>query len=49
MLETDQPQAVFWTFFGFEEDEVAVKDKMIVITTKHWRREINAKELIPPI
>ena len=22
MLETDQPQAVFWTFFGLEEDQV---------------------------
>jgi hypothetical protein len=49
MLETDQPQAVFWTFFGFEGDVVEAKENTLHITTKHWRREINVKELILPI
>jgi hypothetical protein len=49
MLETDQPKAVFWTFFGFEEDVVEAKGNTLHITTKHWRREINAKELTLPI
>lgn len=49
MLETDQPQAVFWTFFGFAEDIVEAKGNTLHITTKHWRREINAKELTLPI
>jgi hypothetical protein len=49
MLETDQSQAVFWTFFGFENDAVEVKDTMLIITTKDWCREIDAKELILPI
>jgi len=49
MLETDQPQAVFWTFFGFEEDVIEAKENTLHITAKHWRREINANELTPPI
>ena len=49
MLETDQPQAVFWTFFGFEEDVVEAKGNTLHITTKDWHREINAKELTLPI
>ena len=49
MLETDQPQTVFWTFFGFEEDVIEAKENTLYITTKRWRREINATELNPPI
>ena len=49
MLETDQPQAVFWTFFGFEEDVVEAKGNTLQISTKDWRREINVKELTLPI
>jgi hypothetical protein len=49
MLETDQSQAVFWTFFGFEDDVVEAKENTLHITTKDWRREINARELILPI
>ena len=49
MLETDQAQAVFWTFFGFEDDVVEAKGNTLHITTKDWRREINAKELTLPI
>ena len=49
MLETDQAQAVFWTFFGFEEDVVEAKGNTLHITTEHWRREINAKDLTQPI
>ncbi len=49
MLETDQPQTVFWTFFGFAEDVVEAKGNTLHITTEHWRREINAKDLTLPI
>jgi asparagine synthase (glutamine-hydrolysing) len=49
MLETDQSQAVFWTFFGFEDDVIEAKGNTLHITAEHWRREINAKELILPI
>ncbi len=31
MLETDQPQVVFWTFFGFEEDAVELDSGMLKI------------------
>lgn len=49
MLETDQLQAVFWTFFGLEDDVIEVKGNTLHITTKHWRREINAEDLTVPI
>jgi len=31
MLETDRPQAVFWTFFGSEEDAVELDSGMLKI------------------
>jgi hypothetical protein len=49
MLETDQPQAIFWTFFGFENDAVEVKDTMLIITTKDWRKDIDLTTLNLPI
>jgi asparagine synthase (glutamine-hydrolysing) len=49
MLETDQSQAIFWTFFGFEDDVIEAKGNTLHITAEHWRREINVKELILPI
>jgi len=48
MLETDQSQVVFWTFFGFEDDVIEAKGNTLRITAEHWRREINAKELTLP-
>lgn len=46
MLETNRSQVVFWTFFGFEDDVIEAKGHTLYITAEHWRREINAKELI---
>ncbi len=39
MLETDQPQAVFWTFFGFEDDVVVLNGDVLQINSL----EINLK------
>ena len=44
MLETDQTQAVFWTFFGLENDSVEVKDDVLLVTAERWRRQINVAE-----
>ncbi len=34
MLETNQPQVTFWTFFGVEGDSIEVKDQVAKITTQ---------------
>jgi len=46
-LETDQPQACFWTFFGFENDFAELKENGLNITTQGWRIVVNlsAKDL----
>jgi hypothetical protein len=31
LLETDQPQATFWTFFGFEGDQAELHEKTLKI------------------
>ena len=31
MLETDQPQAIFWTFFGFDGDRVELSEKTLKV------------------
>lgn len=49
MLEADRPQVVFWTLFGFEGDLIEVEGNMITISAEHWRRAINATELIQSI
>lgn len=40
-LETDQPQACFWTFFGLENDLVELKEHNLNITTSGWRAAVN--------
>ncbi|MDP2777853.1 MAG: alginate lyase family protein, partial [Anaerolineales bacterium] len=42
MLETDQPQAVFWTFFGFEDDVVVLNRDVLQINSL----EINLKTIV---
>lgn len=37
MLETDQPQVTFWTFFGFENDVVEVEGKSLRINSETIR------------
>ncbi|MDP1714316.1 MAG: alginate lyase family protein [Anaerolineales bacterium] len=41
MLETDQPQVVFWTFFGFEDDVVVLNRDVLQINSL----EINLKTI----
>ena len=44
-LETDQPQACFWTFFGFENDLVELKERKLNITAQGWRATVNLSAL----
>ena len=37
MLEADQPQVTFWSFFGFEEDEIELVENNLRMNS----REIN--------
>jgi hypothetical protein len=45
MLETDQPQAIFWTFFGFEQDKLELEGNVLNISAEHWRRDIDLTAL----
>ena len=45
-LETDRSQACFWTFFGFENDAVEIKDNILKIITQNWSKEINISESV---
>jgi asparagine synthase (glutamine-hydrolysing) len=44
-LETDQPQACFWTFFGFESDLVKLQGEGLLIRSKDRETSINLTEL----
>ena len=41
LLETDQPGATFWTFFGFEEDVVQVEGETFKLLSPELRTSIN--------
>ncbi len=45
MLETDQPSACFWSYFGFESDSVEVMGKTLNISARDWNTKINLDEL----
>ena len=34
MLEADQPQVTFWSFFGFEDDVVEIEGNTLTINSK---------------
>jgi hypothetical protein len=34
LLETDQVQATFWTFFGFEDDVVEVSGEVVKVNSR---------------
>ncbi|MBI5945851.1 MAG: alginate lyase family protein [Chloroflexi bacterium] len=36
MLETDQSHAVFWTFFGFENDAVELNGSSLQVNSRRW-------------
>jgi len=31
MLETNQPQTIFWSFFGFEQDRLELENQILKI------------------
>ena len=35
LLETDQPQVTFWTFFGFENDAVELDGNVLKVNSKN--------------
>jgi asparagine synthase (glutamine-hydrolysing) len=45
LLETDQPRACFWTFFGFETDVIKLKGEILELSSQDWRTSINLAEL----
>ena len=45
MLETDQPRACFWTYFGFESDLVKLKGEILEMSSTDWKTSINLVEL----
>jgi hypothetical protein len=45
MLETDQPRACFWTFFGFEKDVIEVVGNELKIKVDEKETSISLAEL----
>jgi asparagine synthase (glutamine-hydrolysing) len=46
MLEADQSQALFWTFFGFEGDVVQIEGKTFKLVSRELITSINLQSLI---
>ena len=45
MLETDQPRACFWTYFGLETDKIEVVGETLNISSGDWNTKIDLNEL----
>ena len=45
MLETDQPRACFWTYFGYEMDKVEVTGETLKVSSGDWSAEIDLNRL----
>jgi len=43
MLETDQPQTIFWSFFGFESDNIELVGNNMKISSHDLKTSINLK------
>jgi asparagine synthase (glutamine-hydrolysing) len=43
-LEVDQPQAHFWSYFGFGQDEIEVVGKTLRISSGNWNTKIDLDE-----
>ena len=43
MLETNQPQTIFWSFFGFESDEIELTGDTLKISSNDFETSINLK------
>ncbi|HEX6034583.1 MAG TPA: alginate lyase family protein, partial [Anaerolineales bacterium] len=46
LLETDQPQACFWTYFGFEPDVVQIEGEIFRLLSPELTTSINLQSLI---
>jgi hypothetical protein len=46
MLETTQPRACFWTYFGFEKDVVQLKGETFKLISSNLNASINLQSLI---
>lgn len=46
MLQTDQPRATFWTFFGFEKDVIQIKGETLKLLSPELRTSINLQSLV---
>lgn len=46
LLETDQPRATFWTFFGFEKDVIQIKGETLEILSLEPGISINLQSLV---
>ena len=46
MLETDQPQTIFWSFFGFENDQINLVENILKIRFHDGETSINLKSPI---
>jgi hypothetical protein len=46
MLETDQPTACFWTFFGFDADSIEAVDGQLNIRAGDQNIEIQPDQLL---
>jgi asparagine synthase (glutamine-hydrolysing) len=45
LLETDQPTACFWTFFGFENDSIKLVKNTLEIHSGEWNTSIDLDKL----
>jgi len=45
ILETDQPRACFWTFFGFEEDSIELAGNILWVRRKDEETSIDLQSL----
>jgi hypothetical protein len=45
MLETDQPRACFWTFFGFEKDIVQIEGATFKLLSSELGTSIDLQSL----
>ena len=41
LLETDQPRAVFWTFFGFDSDSIDLVGNTLNIVSRDWNTKVD--------
>ncbi|HET6821215.1 MAG TPA: heparinase II/III family protein, partial [Anaerolineales bacterium] len=45
-LETDQSRATFWTFFGFEEDVIQIKEETLKLLSPELKISIDLQTLV---